>query len=247
MANNGMNDTLALDDEDRLPWLEPAYEDDDEDEVSLVRLGALILAGLALLGLVVGAVYMIRNHFAEQEEPQVLSAPKGAYKVPAKSADAKKFAGEGDETFAASEGKERGGVIDPSKLPEAPMTTTAASPDAAAGAKPAAHAASGQKLVAPVAKPGQQQAAPKASAATAPAVKNSGPMIQLGAYNSDALARSSWARLSKRFDYLGALTYHIEPVTVNGTQFYRLRAATPQASLLCGKLKVAGESCLVVN
>lgn len=248
MANNGMNDTLALDDEDRLPWLEPAYEDEGEDEVSLLRLGALILAGLALLGLLVGAVYMIRNHLTEQEEPQVLTAPKGDYKVPAKSADAKKFQGEGDESFAASEGHERGGVIDPTKLPEAPMTTTASAGAAAAGAKPSAPVLSGPKVVMPVSKLGQPQAAPKPSAPAAPApAKASGPMIQLGAYDSEALAKSSWTRLAKRFDYLGALTYHIEPVTVNGTQFYRLRAATPQAGILCGKLKVAGEGCIVVN
>lgn len=250
MANSGMNDTLALDDEDRLPWLEPAYEDDGEDEVSLLRLGALILAGLALLGLVVGAVYMIRNHLTEQEEPQVLSAPKGDYKIPAKSADARKFQGEGDKSFAASEGQERGGVIDPTRLPEAPMATTA-SAGAATGAKPSAPVLSGPKVVMPVSRLGQQQAAPKPSAPAAPAAtpvaKHSGPMIQLGAYDSEALAKSSWSRLSKRFDYLGALTYHIEPVTVNGSQLYRLRVATAQAGALCGKLKVAGESCMVVN
>lgn len=254
MANNGMNDTLALDDEDRLPWLEPAYEDDGEDEVSLLRLGALILAGLALLGLVVGGVYMIRNHLAEQEEPQVLTAPVGPYKVAAKSADAKKFQGEGDESFAASEGKERGGIIDPSKLPEAPMTTSASADSA--GAKPSGPVLSGPKVVVPVSKLGEQQASAKvvpaskpapAAAPAKPATKSNGPMIQLGAYNSEALAKSSWSRLSKRFDYLGALTYHIEPVTVNGTQLYRLRAATAQAGILCGKLKVAGENCMVVN
>jgi hypothetical protein len=37
-------------------------------------------------------------------------------------------------------------------------------------------------------------------------------------------------------------------VTVGGTKFYRLRAqAGKDAGTLCGKLKVAGESCLVVN
>lgn len=240
MGDNGMNDSLALDDEDRLPWLEPAY-DDGEEEVSLLRLGVLIVAGLALLGLIVGAVYLIRSRMIENAEPQVIAAPTAAYKVPANSADAKKFEGEGDESFAASEGKEGSGVIDPSKLPETPMTKTA-SADAAAAPKPAAPVA-GSKVVAAVVKP--VQPAPKP--APAPAASGSGPMIQLGAYNSDALARSSWSRLAKRFDYLGALSYNIQPVTVNGTQYYRLRVATPQANILCGKLKVAGESCMVVN
>jgi cell division septation protein DedD len=160
--------------------------------------------------------------------------------VPANSADAKKFDGEGDDSFAASEGQERSGVIDPSKLPETPITkTVSAPPPASQSAQPA-----GAKVVSAVVKPSQTAAKPVAQVATA---KSGGPMIQLGAYNNEAQAKSSWSRLAKRFDYLSALTYSIEPVTVNGTQFYRLRVATPQANILCGKLKVAGENCMVVN
>jgi len=240
MGDSAMNDSLALDDEDRLPWLEPAYGDDADEEVSLLRLGVLIVAGLVLLALIVGAVYLIRNRLVESSEPQVIAAPSGAYKVPANSADAKKFDGEGDDSFAASEGQERSGVIDPSKLPETPITkTVSAPPPASQSAQPA-----GAKVVSAVVKPSQTAAKPTAPVATA---KSGGPMIQLGAYNNEAQAKSSWSRLAKRFDYLSALTYSIEPVTVNGTQFYRLRVATTQANILCGKLKVAGESCMVVN
>ncbi len=255
MGNNGMNDSLALDDEDRLPWLEPAYEDDGDDEVSLLRLGALILAGLALLGLIVGGIYLIRNRLAEQDEPQVLTAPRDNYKIPANRADAKKFQGEGDETFAASEGQERSGRIDASRLPEMPMTATVSTEDATAAQAPraSAPALAAPKVVMPVAKLGKGMAKPATPAAPAVArpvtpARTGGPAIQLGAYGTEALARSSWQRLSKRFDYLTALTYSIEPVTVNGAQFYRLRAAAgKEANILCGKLKVAGENCLVVN
>lgn len=239
MGTNGMNDSLALDDEDRLPWLEPAYDDDGDEEVSLLRLGALIIAGLVLLGLIVGAVYIIRNRMIEKAEPQVIHAPVNPYKVPAHSADAKKFAGEGDESFAASEGKERSGVIDPDKMPEIPITKTASTDPVVAPI------AATPRVVASVAKPGAPSA--KAATAPAPAAKGGSAMIQLGAYDSEALAKSSWSRLAKRFDYLSALSYSIQPVTVNGGQFYRLRVATPQANILCGKLKVAGESCMVVN
>jgi hypothetical protein len=161
------------------------------------------------------------------------------YKVPAHSADAKKFAGEGDESFAASEGKERSGVIDPDKMPEIPITKTASTDPVVAPI------AATPRVVASVAKPGAPFA--KAATAPAPAAKGGSAMIQLGAYDSEALAKSSWSRLAKRFDYLSALSYSIQPVTVNGGQFYRLRVATPQANILCGKLKVAGESCMVVN
>ncbi|MGD9810694.1 MAG: SPOR domain-containing protein [Sphingobium sp.] len=237
----GTNDSLALDDEDRLPWLEPAYDDEDEGEVSLVRLALFILAGLALLGLIVGGIYLLRSPSGDVDAPEVIAAPKEDYKVPAKDADAKKFQGEGDASFAASEGVERGGKIDPSRLPEAPVTAVAGS---GAPEKAVATAAS-TKVSAPVTDRTGEKAG--TSEATSPA-KAAGPAIQLGAYGSDAIAREAWGRLSKRFDYLAALPHSIEPVTVGGTKFFRLRAAAgADSGTLCGKLKVAGESCIVVR
>ncbi|MDI1295567.1 MAG: SPOR domain-containing protein, partial [bacterium] len=75
-----------------------------------------------------------------------------------------------------------------------------------------------------------------------------GAMIQLGAYASASGAKDAWGKLSKRFAYLAPLTMAVEPAEVGGGTVYRLRAtAGSQASALCGKLKVAGESCMVVN
>ena len=75
-----------------------------------------------------------------------------------------------------------------------------------------------------------------------------GAMIQLGAYGSAAGAKDAWSRLSKRFAYLAPLAMTVEPAEVGGGTVYRLRAsAGGQASVICGKLKVAGESCLMVN
>jgi hypothetical protein len=75
-----------------------------------------------------------------------------------------------------------------------------------------------------------------------------GGTIQLGAYGNAALAKDAWGKLSKRFAYLAPLAMTIEPVEIGGSTLYRLRAgAGKQASLVCGKLKVAGESCIVVN
>ena len=65
MGDSAMNDSLALDDEDRLPWLEPAYGDDADEEVSLLRLGVLIVAGLVLLALIVG-VGLFKGNIASQ-------------------------------------------------------------------------------------------------------------------------------------------------------------------------------------
>lgn len=236
-----MNDGLALDDEDRLPWLEPAYDDADDEEVSFVRLGLFIVAGLAVLGLIVGAIYLIRNQLAVTDSPQVIAAPAGDYKVPAHEADAKRFAGEGDASYAASEGVNREGRIDPSRMPETPMVGGGV---AAAGQTDAgATAAASPTVKTPVI---DQRGSAPAPVASAP--KLSGQQVQLGAFGSEAIARDAWTRLSERFDYLGELSHSIQPVTVGGTKYYRLRvSAGKDASTLCGRLKVAGENCIVVN
>jgi hypothetical protein len=84
--------------------------------------------------------------------------------------------------------------------------------------------------------------------ATSQPARTGGAVIQLGAYGSQSGARDAWTRLSKRFAYLAPLTMSVEPTEVGGSTLYRLRAtAGAQANTLCGRLKVAGESCLVVN
>jgi hypothetical protein len=172
-------------------------------------------------------------------EGKLIAAPTGDYKIPAHEADARKFDGEGDASYAASEGVARDGRIDPSRVPEAPITGTAPAPG---NARPSVAPRAAQSVSARVtdetaAKPA---AAPKAAAA--------GGTIQLGAYGSASGAKDAWGRLSKRFAYLAPLVMTVESAEVGGGTVYRLRAgAGGQASMICGKLKVAGESCMVVN
>lgn len=231
---------LDLDDEERLPWLEPAIEEDDEDGLSPLRLLGFILCGLLLIGAVVAGVWLLQNRGGNAGgEGKLIAAPAGDYKVPAQEADAKKFEGEGDASFAASEGVVRDGRIDPSRVPEAPITPTgpAGTSRNAVPGKPS------QSVTARVAD--ETDARP---AASQPSRGAGGAVIQLGAYGSQSGARDAWSRLSKRFAYLAPLTMSVEPTQVGGSTLYRLRAtAGAQASTLCGKLKVAGESCLVVN
>lgn len=232
---------LDLDDEDRLPWLEPAIDDAEDDRISPLRLLGLILLGLVLIGAVVAGVWLVqnRNGAGSTGEGALIAAPSGDYKIAANEADAKKFDGEGDASFAASEGVARDGRIDPSRVPEAPIEKTTPAP---AAARPAAPVKPAQSVSTRVA---DETAAP-ARAATPKAVP--GGTIQLGAYGNAALAKDAWGKLSKRFAYLAPLSMTIEPVEIGGSTLYRLRAgAGKQASLVCGKLKVAGESCIVVN
>lgn len=230
---------LDLDDDERLPWLEPAIEDEEEEGLSPVRLLGFILLGLLLIGAVVAGVWLVQNRGGGAGgEGKLIAAPAGDYKIPAKEADAKKFEGEGDASYAASEGVARDGRIDPSRVPEAPITPTGA----AGGAKPAVPGKPSQHVTARVA----DETNAKPVTATRPA--GGGGTIQLGAYGSQSGAKDAWKRLSKRFTYLEPLVMSVEPAEVGGSTVYRLRAAAGgQASTLCGKLKVAGESCMVVN
>jgi hypothetical protein len=234
-------DSLDLDDDDRLPWLEPA-DDETVERLSTLKLLLFILCALALVGVLIFGIWYVRGSPGESDgEGTLISAPKGDYKIAAKDADAKAFQGEGDATFPVSEGEDRDSHIDPSRLPEVPVTGGAAPSDATRAApRPSA------KVSAPV------ENAPAAAGKKAPpaALAAGGALIQLGAYGSEAVARDAWSKLSKRFDYLAPLGTSIEKATVGASIFYRLRAAAPnaaQATMLCGKLKVAGESCLVVR
>ncbi|WP_420137320.1 SPOR domain-containing protein [Sphingomonas sp.] len=158
-----------------------------------------------------------------------------------------------------------GAGSDPSLTPTPVPTPSGAAP----GAVPAPTAAARP----PVAKPAPTQAhpAPAPSVATAAVVKappkavtpkaptpvvaapaaaassGGGGTVQLGALASEAKARAVWKTLSSRFGALAPLTMSITPVKVGDNTLYRLRASGGDARKLCAQLRVAGESCNVVD
>jgi hypothetical protein len=259
-------DRFNLDDRDRLPWLEPADEVYQEDGPSAGKVIALVLLGLALVAAVVGGLWWIKNRTMtpDSKDPPLLSAESPVYKVPANASVGRNFEGEGDSAYPTSEGAEPDGKIDSSKVPEAPLANvsrgsmTRAQADAADAASVSrvpdgARQPDGARLVAgPVVAP---VAAPKPSAPAKPAAADvaapSGPMIQLGAYGSEKGAKDAWGKLARRFDYLAPLGNSVSPVTTgSGATLYRLRASAASAAAaaeLCGRLRVAGEECRVVN
>jgi hypothetical protein len=243
-----VRDGLNLDDGDRLPWLEPATLEDDDGGVSPARLIGLVVAGLIVLGAIIYGAYWLKSRGAagggDTGEGKLIAAPAGDYKTPANDARGKAFQGEGDTSFATSEGAERSAKLDLGKVPETPMTGVSRGSVTKADADKPAPAAGSRVEAKVTTAPATPAKAPD------PGGKASGPMIQLGAYASDANAREAWTRLSKRFTYLAPLTSSVQSAKVGDTTFYRLRAdagSAAQASLLCGKLKVAGETCIVVN
>ncbi|MGQ5702006.1 SPOR domain-containing protein [Sandaracinobacteroides sp. A072] len=98
---------------------------------------------------------------------------------------------------------------------------------------------------APQPRPAVAQPAPQRPSAPA-----NGQMLQLGAFSSESRARSAFKALGERFRYLQGMEPLIIPVVADGKTLYRLRtnAGSPAAAReICGRLKVAGEACAIVE
>ncbi|MBO9581415.1 MAG: SPOR domain-containing protein [Sphingobium sp.] len=232
-------DGFLAEDRDRLPWLEPAEPIEEYRSAPIQKIIGLVVLGLILLGIIIGGGWWLKHNISGGTpggEATMVTPDRETYKIPANSAEARKydvegknFEGEGDAAFEASSGGNSSGRIDPTKAPEVPMTE-AVKPEPKPAAKPA-----------PTAKPEATPATP------APAPSLGGARVQIGAYNSKAIADEAFKRLVKRFDDLAGTRHAVEPVP--GKTLYRLRlgaADRAAAAALCGRLRVAGENCFVV-
>ena len=233
-------------DGDRLPWLE-TVEPDEKEGPGIGRIVALVLLGLAVIaGVVFAALRMQRP--ATGGDGQLIAAQEGDYKVRPDEPGGLKVKGEGDSAIATSAGKGAGsGAIDLSAVPEAPVAgarapTAAPTGNAAGRSATAAVPQAGGRLVA---------TAPLAgSRPTGPGTASGGSLVQLGAYPTEAAANAAWDRYAKRFAYLAPLGKAVQPVATGGRTLYRLRVNTGsanQAADVCGRLRVAGESCFVAS
>ena len=221
--NNTNKYGLNLDDPNRLPWLETADGHEYDDTASPFKLAFMLLAGLVLLAAIIGAIYWLqRNQIGGANgNGQLIAAPAGAYKVKPQDAGGKRFEGEGDSAFAASEGTKTGATLVPAAK------------------------------TAPIAPPAAMASAPAAAPAPSAAAPASTVMVQLGAFGDSAKADAAWAALNKRFGFLAGMNRKIAETNVEGgRKVFRLQAVTAnssEAQQLCAKLKVAGENCLIVR
>ena len=234
-----MTDTdreLSLQDEDRLPWLEAVETDDEDEGVTGSKLMGLVLAGLLAIGVLVGGIWWLRN---QQQGPQgdgtLIAAQEGDYKVKPDQPGGMKVEGQGDASFAASEGAEANGKVDMAAKPEAPVAVVkqnqvAAVKPAAAPAKPMVSAPLAPSTGAPLAAP----------------APSGGGLVQFGAYASQATADEAWVTLSAKNPVLARLSKSILPAAVGGKTLYRLRAnagSPAAAAALCAKVG----NCIIVK
>lgn len=206
------------------------------------------------------------------EEIPVLSSP-GPWKRPPSGPDVDGIPveGQGQVIYGTGVGTETEGAIDTSALPEDPLprpgteieqlpsVDEALEPDPRTdsgapprqGERPARNASGPVDTIVP-ATPRPAPASPKVIVAppAGPAATATGSMLQLGAFSSQARARAAFKSLADRYAYLDGLEPVIAPVESDGKTLYRLRAATPGAAAardICGRLRVAGEACSVIN
>jgi hypothetical protein len=234
-----MTDTdreLSLQEEDRLPWLEAVETDEEDEGVTGSKLIGFVLAGLLAIGVLVGGIWWLRN---QQQGPSgdgtLIAAQEGDYKVKPDEPGGMKVEGQGDASFAASEGAEANGKVDMAAKPEAPVAVVKQSQ--VAGVKPAV----------PAAKPAVTATlgTPATTPLAAPAPSGGG-LVQFGAYGSQATAEEAWATLSAKNPALARLSKSVLPAAVGGKTLYRLRAnagSPAAAAALCARVG----NCIVVK
>lgn len=242
-----MADEIDLKDEDRLPWLE-TVEPDEPEGPGFARVAALVVLGLAVVAAIVFGIYKLQGSGGDAGTGEVIAAQPGDYKIKPEEPGGLEVKGEGDTAIATSGGAKAGqGAIDLKAVPEAPVTGKRAQP---ASQVPVS---GGSRTTTPVpAAGGRLAAAPPMAApkASVPGVGSGGSLVQLGAFPSEAAANAAWSAVAKRFGYVAPLGKQIQQAEVNGRKVFRLRVNAGSANAaadICGRLKVAGESCFVTS
>ncbi len=251
-----MAETLTADgntgDGDRLPWLEAVEDEDDKGGPSAAKLIGALIVGLIAIAVVIFALFSLGNRDGGTTgAPQTIAADEGAYKTKPDEPGGMKVEGEGGTAYAASEGADPDGRINLDAIPEAPVAgARGIAPAEQLKTRPDAPRAAPADAprAAPVVTP-----APKVEPIAPPVVATpaaGGSSVQLGAFSSNASAQAAWKSMSGRFASLKPLTNSVVTATVGGKTVYRLRAnvaSDAEAKTLCGKLKVAGESCTIIG
>jgi len=214
---------LALDEEERLPWLESSDDDyGDEDNSDTQRMLGFVLMGLVALAAIVGGIWWATHRTADPAlaNGSVIAAPAEPYKTAPATPGGKTFEGTGDSSFAVSEGQARPAQLGTNAGSPPPEATASAAPKATAGA---------------------------ATGVAAPATGGVG--VQVGAYSSNAAAEAGWSSLAARHSaILSGVKHRVVSGTADIGTVYRLQAVagdSSAANALCGKLKSAGTPCQV--
>lgn len=112
---------LALDEDERLPWLETADDDEADLRVDTARLLGFVLVGFLVLAALIGAIWWFGNRSTDREllaEGSTIPAPEGPYKERPQDPGGKTFEGTGNVAPAVAEGKTREGRLASAPAPK---------------------------------------------------------------------------------------------------------------------------------
>ena len=217
---------LALADErERLPWLDADDDDDEDASTDGARMFGFVLIGMVALIALVGGIWWASHGASDPAlvaDGSTIQAPVQPYKETPKNPGGKTFDGTGDSAFAVSEGQTRSAKIG----------------DAGASAVPAS-------------RPSLTSAKVPASSATpfaASSATTKGPVVQVGAYSTQATAETGWSKLAAQYSALAGLKHQIVEGQADIGTVYRLQVLPGEAGgaqALCSRLKAAGLACQV--
>lgn len=254
MAEERMEDNTKEEDGQDLPWLQPVEE---ESEESWLSARTLIMAAAVFVVIFVALLWVIYAQLSGEDEPQrivantdlpVIEAPDEPHKITPDDPGGAEIPGQDKlvldaangavaeaETVLAEPAEEpveretSGGFVEQQAPPPPPVSQVETRPE------PQPEPVVVQPAPAPV----QQSVAGRY-------------LIQLGAFSSDARARTGWTQVQDKYpNIVGDLNIDTQIATVNGRTIYRLRAAAlptrEEADRRCAALKAAGQGCLVTE
>ena len=207
------------DDDERLPWLESADYEDEEEGVDTARILGFVLLGLIALALLIGGIWWATNRGPNPElvaDGSTIEAPAGDYKERPADAGGREVEGTGDTSFAVGEGQTREGRLAEAK---------------------------------PVKVDTKPSVSPENNATTSETAAASGGVgVQVGAYSTEATAQAGWTKLQRQTDALSGFKYRIVKGEADIGTVFRLQAVAGDraaANQLCSALKSDGVACQV--
>ena len=199
-------------------------------------------------------------------EPVALAtedAPQGELVLAAPAALTERLLGEGgDLQMPTQEDADELATLEAAPVPEEEVAADATLPETAEGPRPRNRPSN---LVIARAKTAPVSSRPTATpvkpavvaAATSPAQEVSSlrpgtRLVQLGAFDSEAITRKAWNQLvARNGDLLGSKSLYVERTTANARVFYRLRVAgfdsAEQTRQMCEALRGRGVDCIPVT
>jgi cell division protein FtsN len=243
----------------------PIYDLDDEEgeDVERSRLPLLIVAGLVVLAAFAGVVWLAYNQGVERGSAgatRIIAAPEGPIRTepaatenPSALADLSIYDKPAAPEQAAQNSRLAVAAAPPPAPPSANTPQVRSASDIAA-VRPATPAAAPQAAPRVAPPPPVAEAAPVQTASASPPAAppaSRGIFLQIGAYESEALAEGAWKTFQTRYsEVTGTLAQDVQRADLGQRGiWYRLRAGpfSDRASAVaaCERLKARGGNCFV--